>query len=89
MAFHDTRKNNGYHSLFIKLFGHVSGHGVHTYTYIYEIYNVLHSRAWLESRAVEVAFKKSRFFFRFLKNLKNLKIPNLMFLLVFNHIITY
>jgi len=34
MAFHDTKKNNGYHSLFIKLFGHVnggsffSGHGV-------------------------------------------------------------
>jgi len=23
MAFHDTKKNNGYHSLFIKLFGHV------------------------------------------------------------------
>jgi len=22
MAFHDTKKNNGYHSLFIKLFGH-------------------------------------------------------------------
>jgi len=35
MAFHDTKKNNGYHSLFIKLFGHVwggaffSGHGVY------------------------------------------------------------
>jgi len=25
MAFHDTKKNNGYHSLFIKLFGHVHG----------------------------------------------------------------
>jgi len=25
MAFHDTKKNNGYHSLFIKLFGHVYG----------------------------------------------------------------
>jgi len=25
MAFHDTKKNNGYHSLFIKLFGHVQG----------------------------------------------------------------
>jgi len=25
MAFHDTKKNNGYHSLFIKLFGHVFG----------------------------------------------------------------
>jgi len=23
MAFHDTMKNNGYHSLFIKLFWHV------------------------------------------------------------------
>jgi len=23
MAFHETKKNNGYHSLFIKLFGHV------------------------------------------------------------------
>jgi len=23
MAFHDTTKNNGYNSLFIKLFGHV------------------------------------------------------------------
>jgi len=23
MTFHDTKKNNGYHSLFIKLFGHV------------------------------------------------------------------
>jgi len=23
MAFHDTKKNNGYHCLFIKLFGHV------------------------------------------------------------------
>jgi len=23
MAFNDTKKNNGYHSLFIKLFGHV------------------------------------------------------------------
>jgi len=23
MAFHDTKKNNGYRSLFIKLFGHV------------------------------------------------------------------
>jgi len=23
MAFHDTKKNNGYHSIFIKLFGHV------------------------------------------------------------------
>jgi len=23
MAFHDTKKNNGNHSLFIKLFGHV------------------------------------------------------------------
>jgi len=23
MVFHDTKKNNGYHSLFIKLFGHV------------------------------------------------------------------
>jgi len=23
MAFHDTKKNNGYHSLFIKLFGQV------------------------------------------------------------------
>jgi len=35
MAFHETKKNNGYHSLFIKLFGHVwggayfSGHGVY------------------------------------------------------------
>jgi len=33
MALEDTKKNNGYHSLFIKLFGHVrgpffSGHGV-------------------------------------------------------------
>jgi len=25
MAFYDTKKNNGYHSLFIKLFGHVWG----------------------------------------------------------------
>jgi len=25
MAFHDTKKNNGYHSLFIKLFGYVWG----------------------------------------------------------------
>jgi len=25
MSFHDTKKNNGYHSLFIKLFGHVYG----------------------------------------------------------------
>ena len=25
MAFHDTKKNNGYHSLFTKLFGHVWG----------------------------------------------------------------
>jgi len=25
MAFHDTTKNNGYHSLFKKLFGHVYG----------------------------------------------------------------
>jgi len=25
MAFRDTKKNNGYHSLFIKLFGHVQG----------------------------------------------------------------
>jgi len=25
MAFHDTKKNNGYHSLYIKLFGHVEG----------------------------------------------------------------
>ena len=25
MAFHDTKKNNGYHSLFIKLLGHVWG----------------------------------------------------------------
>jgi len=37
MAIHDTKKNNGYHSVFIKLFGHVwgggvfSGHGVFTY----------------------------------------------------------
>jgi len=23
MAFHDTKKNNGYHSLFVKLFKHV------------------------------------------------------------------
>jgi len=23
MAFHDTKKNNGYHSVFIKLFWHV------------------------------------------------------------------
>jgi len=23
MVFHDTKKNSGYHSLFIKLFGHV------------------------------------------------------------------
>jgi len=23
MAFHDTKKNNGYHSIFIKLFRHV------------------------------------------------------------------
>jgi len=23
MTFHDTKKNNGYHSLIIKLFGHV------------------------------------------------------------------
>jgi len=29
MAFHYTKKNNGYHSVFIKLFGAVfSGHGV-------------------------------------------------------------
>jgi len=28
MAFYDTKKNNGYHSLFIKLFGHVLGGGV-------------------------------------------------------------
>ena len=39
MAFHDTKKNNCYHSLFIKLFGHVYGGRFFPVT-VYESYGL-------------------------------------------------